>query len=165
MESLKNFPEMLTARPLVVNEEGQVIGGNMRLKALRELGVKEAPAVVVNWSKERQEEFMIKDNLSFGEFDWDMVANEWEQVKLEEWGVDPFYFGTSSYDVLPEDEGIVADPKESDAPKLTDGFVKAEFIMEDEQKREVMKVVREYADAQGLQLGAALHQIVTAHGK
>lgn len=152
---------MLTARPLVVNSENQVIGGNMRLKALRELGVKEAPAVVVDWPLEQQEEFMIKDNLSFGEFDWDKVANEWDEVRLTDWGVDPYYFGKLEYDIVVDPEDIPVGPKESDAPKLTDGFVKVEFIMEEAQKREVMKVVRAKADADGSQLGQALYDLVT----
>ncbi len=88
LESLKGFPEMLTARPLVCNKKLQVIGGNQRLSALKELKVKEIGVVIVDWSEEKQKEFMIKDNAKFGDWDWDALANEWDSVKLESWGVD-----------------------------------------------------------------------------
>lgn len=87
-ESLKNFPEMLTARPLVCNKKLQVIGGNQRLSALKELKVKETGVIIVDWSEAKQKEFMIKDNAKFGDWDWDALANEWDSVKLESWGVD-----------------------------------------------------------------------------
>ena len=86
--SIKEFPEMLEARPIVVNPDMVVLGGNMRLKALKAAGVKEAPVYVSTWDEIKQKEFIIKDNVSFGEWDWDTLANEWDAEELGEWGLD-----------------------------------------------------------------------------
>ena len=86
--SIKEFPEMLEARPIVVNPDMVVLGGNMRLKALKAAGVKEAPVYVATWDEIKQKEFIIKDNVSFGEWDWDTLANEWDAEELGEWGLD-----------------------------------------------------------------------------
>lgn len=86
--SIKEFPEMLDVRPIVVNSDMVVLGGNMRLRAAIEAGMKEVPVRVTDWSEDRQREFIIKDNLSGGEWDWDTLANEWDTTKLEEWGLD-----------------------------------------------------------------------------
>ena len=88
VNSIKEFPEMLEARPVVVNPDMVVLGGNMRLKALREAGVKEAPVYIASWDEVKQKQFIIKDNVGFGEWDWDMIANEWDVDELEEWGLD-----------------------------------------------------------------------------
>ena len=87
VKSIQDFPEMLEARPIVVNKEMIVLGGNMRLKALQEAQVKEVTIDVRDWTEEQQKEFIIKDNVGFGEWDWDILANEWEQIDLEEWGI------------------------------------------------------------------------------
>ena len=86
--SIKEFPEMLEARPIVVNPDMVVLGGNMRLKALKAAGVKEAPVYVATWDEIKQKEFIIKDNVGFGEWDWDILANEWDAEELEGWGLD-----------------------------------------------------------------------------
>jgi DNA modification methylase len=88
VQSLKDFPEMANVRPIVVNQDFVVLGGNMRLKAMKEAGWKEVPVQVVDWSEEKQREFIIKDNVGFGEWEWDMLANEWEAEDLEKWGLD-----------------------------------------------------------------------------
>jgi len=88
VQSLKDFPEMTRVRPIVVNTELMVLGGNMRLKAMREAGWKEVPAEVVDWPEEKQKEFIIKDNLGYGDWHWETLANEWDTMKLEEWGLD-----------------------------------------------------------------------------
>lgn len=88
-QSIKDFPEMLRLRPLVINEHGVILGGNMRYKALVELGHKEVYVVVAdNFTKEQENEFIVKDNLSFGDWDYDTLANEWDSVELEDWGLD-----------------------------------------------------------------------------
>ena len=86
--SIKEFPEMLEARPIVVNPDMVVLGGNMRLKALKAAGVKEAPVYVATWDEINQKEFIIKDNVGFGEWDWDILANEWDAEELGEWGLE-----------------------------------------------------------------------------
>lgn len=88
VQSIKDFPEMLEARPIVVNPDMIVLGGNMRLKALKEAGIKEAPVYVASWDEVQQRQFIIKDNVGFGEWDWDMLANEWDAEQLDEWGLD-----------------------------------------------------------------------------
>jgi ParB-like chromosome segregation protein Spo0J len=79
---------MANVRPIVVNKEMVVLGGNMRLKAMQEAGWSEVPVQVVDWSEEKQREFIIKDNVGFGEWDWDELANTWDAEELNEWGLD-----------------------------------------------------------------------------
>tara|TARA_R110000851_G_scaffold296025_2_gene451076 strand:- start:1318 stop:1821 length:504 start_codon:yes stop_codon:yes gene_type:complete len=92
VQSLKDFPEMANARPIVVNKEMVALGGNMRLKAMQEAGWTEVPVKVVDWSEEKQREFIIKDNVGFGEWDWDELANTWDAEELNEWGLDTSVF-------------------------------------------------------------------------
>ena len=79
VKSIKDFPEMLNLRPIVVNAEGGIIGGNMRYLACKEIGLKEIPVIrAENLTEEQIEQFIIKDNVSFGEWDWDILANDWK---------------------------------------------------------------------------------------
>jgi len=86
--SLKEFPEMAAVRPIVVNTDMVVLGGNMRLKAMKEAGWKDVPIEIVDWSEDKQREFIVKDNVGFGEWNWDDLANEWNAEDLESWGLD-----------------------------------------------------------------------------
>jgi len=88
VQSIKDLPEMAEVRPVVVNTDMVVLGGNMRLKAMREAGWKEVPIEVVDWDEDKQRQFIIKDNVSGGEWDWEMLANQWDVEQLEEWGLD-----------------------------------------------------------------------------
>ena len=89
VKSIKDFPEMLQLRPIVVDADNIVLGGNMRLKACIEAGLKEVPIIVASeLSEEQQKEFIIKDNVGFGEWDWESLANEWEIEQLSDWGLD-----------------------------------------------------------------------------
>jgi DNA modification methylase len=88
VQSIKDFPEMLEKRPIVVDENMIVLGGNMRLKACVEAGLKEVWIDVANWTEEQKQEFIIKDNVGFGEWDWEILANEWEPDLLDKWGLD-----------------------------------------------------------------------------
>ena len=89
VNSIKEFPEMLEKRPIVVDENYMVLGGNMRTKACKQAGLKEVWVdIAKGWSDEQKEEFIIKDNSGFGEWDWDMLANEWDVDKLNDWGLD-----------------------------------------------------------------------------
>ena len=88
-ESIKEFPRMLELRPIVVNDDMVVLGGNMRLKALKHLGLTEAPVIKASeLTEEQQRQFIIKDNAGFGEWDWEMLANEWDLEELDRWGID-----------------------------------------------------------------------------
>jgi ParB-like chromosome segregation protein Spo0J len=88
VQSMKDFPEMAEVREVVVNASHMILGGNMRFKAMKEAGWKEVPVRVVDWSEEKQREFIIKDNVSGGEWDWDTLPNEYDFVELDSWGVD-----------------------------------------------------------------------------
>lgn len=89
VKSIKTFPEMLFLRPIVVNDDMVVLGGNMRLKACKEAGLKDVPIIKAeNLTEEQQREFIVKDNVGFGEWDWDIIANEWDSELLNEWGMD-----------------------------------------------------------------------------
>jgi hypothetical protein len=86
--SLHDFPEMSDVRPLVVNLDMIVLGGNMRLKAMKEAGWTHAPIIIVDWASPKQRDFILKDNSSFGEWDWEMLANEWNPDELKAAGID-----------------------------------------------------------------------------
>jgi DNA modification methylase len=92
VKSVQEFPEMLELRPIVVDEDMIVLGGNMRLKACIEAGLKEVWIEVADLTEQQKKEFTIKDNVGFGEWEWDMLANEWEQTELEDWGLNGFPF-------------------------------------------------------------------------
>jgi len=88
VKSIQEFPDMLNVRPLVVNKDMVVLGGNMRLKAIKEAGIKEISIEVVDWTEDQQKEFIIKDNVGFGEWNWDDLANNWDEIELTDWGLD-----------------------------------------------------------------------------
>lgn len=123
-KSIKDFPEMLAYRPIVVDNQNMALGGNMRLKALQELGFKDIPEEWIkkasNLTKDQQREFIIKDNVSFGQHDWDVLANEWDGVQLEEWGVD-----------IP----ITYDEDEDQEQETTEESFKLEIVFETEAER------------------------------
>ena len=110
-QSIKDFPQMLDIRPIVVNDDMVVLGGNMRLKACKEAGLKDVPVIKVSdLSEEQQREFIIKDNVGFGEWDWDLLANEWDTDLLDDWGLE-LDFDPADDDGLTDDE---------DTPEVTD---------------------------------------------
>jgi len=80
---------MLEIRPIVINDDNVVLGGNMRLEACKKAGLKEVPVIKASdLSADEQRQFIIKDNVGFGDWDWDLLANEWNNEDLEEWGLD-----------------------------------------------------------------------------
>ena len=104
-KSIQDFPQMLELRPIVINEHGIILGGNMRYKALVELGYTEVPVIVADHiTKEQENEFIIKDNLGFGDWDWDILANEWDSVELEDWGLDVWLNEDDIYNNQEEEE-------------------------------------------------------------
>lgn len=89
VKSVKEFPQMLELRPIVVDENNIILGGNMRFKACKEAGLKDIYIVrAENLTDEQKDEFIVKDNVGFGEWDWDILANEWDENQLEKWGLD-----------------------------------------------------------------------------
>jgi len=89
VKSIKDFPEMLQLRPIVVDEKNIILGGNMRHKACIEAGLKEVYVIQADeLTEEQKKEFIIKDNVGFGEWDWDLLANDWTNHNITEWGLD-----------------------------------------------------------------------------
>lgn len=88
VKSIQEFPEMLSVRKLVCTPDMIVLGGNMRLKALQSAGIKEVDVEIVDWDEQKQKEFIIKDNVSFGEWNHEQLANEWDAIELQEWGLE-----------------------------------------------------------------------------
>lgn len=105
-ENIKSLPKMMILRPIVIDQNNIVQGGNMRLRALKELGYKEIPNEWVkkatDYSDAELKQFSILDNIGFGQWDWGILANEWEQSELIEWGFDPWNFGEINYATEPD---------------------------------------------------------------
>jgi len=107
VKSIQEFPEMLKLRPIVVDEDMMVLGGNMRLKASKDAGLKEVwVEVAEGLNEEQKKEFIVKDNVGFGEWEWDMLANEWDSSKLEDWGLDVWQNPDDKIDEAEEGEEI-----------------------------------------------------------
>jgi hypothetical protein len=88
VKSLQDFPEMAKARPIIINQDNVVLGGNMRLKAMEKAGWIMVPTIKVDWSEEKQREFVIKDNNNFGEWDWEILKSEFGTELLSDFGLD-----------------------------------------------------------------------------
>jgi len=112
VQSIKDFPEMLNIRPIVVNQDMVILGGNMRYKACKEAGLKEVPVIITDLSEDKQREFLIKDNTSGGEWDWEVLANEWDSEQLESWGLDVPNFEPDQLLEAEEDEFDAITPEE-----------------------------------------------------
>jgi ParB-like chromosome segregation protein Spo0J len=106
VKSIKDFPQMLELRPIVVDENNIILGGNMRFKALKEAGYTEVSIVRVNdLTAEQKDEFIVKDNVGFGEWDWDSLANEWDAELLNDWGLNvPEFSNEVDYSILDEED-------------------------------------------------------------
>ena len=101
-KSIKEFPKMLELRPLVIDEDNIVLGGNMRLKACRELGITDIPVKKIEGlTQEQKNEFIIKDNLGYGEWDWDILFDDWDIEQLKDWGMN---IKDDEYKEIEEDE-------------------------------------------------------------
>jgi len=129
VKSIKEFPEMLDIRPIVVNSDMIILGGNMRFKACKEAGLKEVPIIIADsLTEEQQREFVIKDNVGFGEWDWEQLANDWDSEELEAWGLDVPSFETD--EVLEAEEDDLSD-------NLQTNF-RIEIILSDEKTQELL---------------------------
>lgn len=145
VQSIKDFPEMLEIRPIVVNSDMVVLGGNMRLKACKEAGLKEVPIIIAdNLSEEQQREFLIKDNVSGGEWDFEMLAEDWDVEQLEDWGLDvPSFAPDVDYSIL--DDQDVSDQLED----MRNGVKKAiQIEFEAEHYEEAFALVKFWRDKQ-----------------
>jgi hypothetical protein len=133
-KSIQEFPEMLEKRPIVcfTDKDGKYValGGNMRLKAVKEIGIEEVEITLADdWTEEQKNQFMIKDNVGYGEWDWDILANEWDSELLSDWGLD-----------VPSEWGVNPDELDTDF-NLPDGdkapFQQMTFTMADEQANQL----------------------------
>ena len=121
VQSIKDFPQMLEIRPIVVDENNIILGGNMRFKACIEAGLKEVFIIKANdLTEEQKHEFIVKDNVGFGEWDWDQLANEWDTDKLQDWGLD-----------LPLDLSVEELEAEEDEFNVPDGGIETDIVLGD----------------------------------
>jgi len=126
VKSITELPQMLELRPIVVNRDMIVLGGNMRLKACEAAGLTEVPVVFAdNLTPEQEREFIVKDNSSFGEWDWDLLANEWDVDQLQDWGID-----IGGFDLSPNEFDESFDLPDGDKSP----FQQMTFTMADEQQ-------------------------------
>lgn len=151
VKSIKEFPEMLNIRPIVVNADMVVLGGNMRLKACKEAGIKEVAIIKADdLTDEQQKQFIIKDNVGFGEWDWENLANQWDENDLQEWGLDIPSFNVAKdldYSIL--DEADISDQ----LSEMTSNVKKAiQIEFEAEHYEEASELVK-YWREQGLYIG------------
>lgn len=152
VKSIQDFPEMLDLRPIVVDENMVVLGGNMRLKACTEAGIKTVPVLMAQGlSEEQKQQFIIKDNVSFGEWDWDILGNEWEEKLLADCGLDVWQTSEEpDYSIL-EDEDL-----STEMDSLTGGVKKAiQIEFEAEHFEEASELVRLWR-SRGLYIGGFL---------
>ena len=139
VNSIKEFPEMLKIRPIVINEDNIVLGGNMRLKACKEAKLKEIPVIMASELTEAQQrEFIIKDNIGFGEWDFQDLAQNWNAEELETWGLDlPTFASEVDYSILDEDD--ISSQLES----MTNGVKKAiQIEFESEHYEEAYELIK-----------------------
>jgi ParB-like chromosome segregation protein Spo0J len=124
VNSIKEFPQMLELRPIVVDENNIILGGNMRHKACIEAGLKEVYIVQAkDLTEQQKDEFIVKDNVGFGEWDWNILANEWDTEKLQDWGLD--------LPIFKDDENEL-----KDLSSTIDNLFRIEIICKDEEHQE-----------------------------
>jgi hypothetical protein len=132
VKSINEFPQMLKLRPIVVNDDMVVLGGNMRLKACKEAGLKEIPIIKASeLTEQQQKEFIVKDNVGYGEWNWSDLANNWDSDQLEEWGLD--IPGFSNVEDLGENFSL---PEGDKAP-----FQQMTFTLADEQATQIKNAI------------------------
>jgi hypothetical protein len=146
VKSIQGFPKMLEIRPIVVNADMIVLGGNMRLKACKEAGLKEVPVIFADdLTEEQQREFIIKDNVGFGEWDWDMIVNEWDASQLTEWGLDVWERPEEiDYSILDDDD------LQDELKEMSDGVKKAiQIEFEPQHYEEAYELVKFWREKGG----------------
>jgi len=166
VKSIQEFPEMLKLRPIIVDEDFMVLGGNMRLRASKDAGLKEVwIEVAEGFTEEQKKEFIVKDNVGFGEWEWDMLANEWDSVQLDEWGIDTW----QNLDDI-ETSDVFSLPEGDKAP-----FQKMTFTLAEQQAEQIKNAIADikkteeykYCETMGNENsnGNALYLIVSQWGE
>jgi hypothetical protein len=140
VQSITDFPEMLDIRPIVVNTDMVILGGNMRFRACKEAGLKQVPVIVAdNLTEDQQREFLIKDNVSGGEWDWDLLANEWDVEKLEKWGLD-----LPGFDLNADELGTEFSLPDGDKSP----FQQMTFTLADEQAEQIKNAIADIKETE-----------------
>jgi len=162
--SIKEFPEMLELRPIVIDDNNVVLGGNMRMRAAQEAGLDKVPVIIAtDLSEEQRKQFIIKDNQSYGEWDWDLLADEWQQDALIDWGFEPYNFGASTDFLDMDEETEPADELQPapEKPKITDdGYVRYEIILREESKQLVVETLAKIRKEENVTLAEAFMIII-----
>jgi hypothetical protein len=153
VKSIQDFPQMLELRPIVIDENNMVLGGNMRLKACLEAGLTDVPVIHANnLTEEKKKEFIVKDNVGYGEWDFDELANNWDIEELTEWGLEIPNFKVNELDYSILDQSDVIDQM-NDMANSVRKAIQIEFEPEHyEEAQEIVKFWRE----QKLYIGAFL---------
>lgn len=136
VQSIKDFPEMLRIRPIVVNSDMITLGGNMRLKACKAAGLKKIPIIKAdNLSDEQQREFIIKDNIGYGEWEWNLLKSEWDENELNEWGIEmpSWLINHEANNLTDEDVDL---NEEFDPIGISKGFQRVVFIFDGKDEAE-----------------------------
>lgn len=158
-QSLKDFPEMLELRPIVVDSDLMILGGNMRYQAAKDIGMSEVFITVADGlTDEQKKEFIIKDNASFGDWDWDLLANNWSDVELGDWGVDVWQPEEEvDYSILDDAEDI-----DDELELMSQGVKKAiQIEFNSEHYEEAYELVKFWRD-QGAYIGGMIMEYLKA---
>ena len=162
VNSIKQFPQMLELRPIVVNNDMVVLGGNMRLKACKEAGLTEVPIIKASeLTPEQEKEFIVKDNVGFGEWDWDILANEWDNEELQDWGMD--VWNPQDDDSFELDD--LKEEKEESPSILDDGYSQFEIIMFHQNKLEFIRVLNQIKEKHNLEKQEDSLMVLVDYGK
>lgn len=149
VKSIRDFPEMLEMRPIVVDEDMVILGGNMRFKALCEAGLTKVTIIqMTGLSKEKKDEFVIKDNASYGEWDWDALANKFDNIDLGVWGLDVWQPSDSIYSADNSDEDNDCEGEEIQS--IDSGVASGERNMEPKKVIQIEFQIGDYNEAFGL---------------
>ena len=133
VNSINNFPQMLELRPIVVDENNVVLGGNMRLKALQEAEITQVRVIrAEDLTPEQKREFIIKDNVGFGDWDIDMLANQWDLDSLIDWGMDAKDFDMQQYDEPVDESEYDEEPIYPIVPRMTEKYDYVMILAENE---------------------------------
>ena len=139
VKSIKEFPEMLKLRPIVINKDNMILGGNMRLRACQEAGLKDVPVIRAETLTEaQQKEFIIKDNSNYGEWNFDLLANEWDGFPLADWGVDVPDMS------IPSNEDWAEAFEHGENTGRADGIKQITFVLPDNKITELLNILKPF---------------------
>jgi len=143
VQSIKDFPEMLELRPIVIDEDNVILGGNMRYRACVEAGLKEVPVKIAKGlTEEQKQEFIVKDNVGFGEWDWALLGNEWNTKLLDDWGLDVW---KNKDDLEEPDFNQLTEDNNNKPPTIKITFANENDLQNAEE--EIAKIVSKYKKA------------------